>query len=192
MNHEKPVLDEIDALIAQGLDEHGVPLDDYSKDRYVKCELCQRDWHGTVNDTGCPGAYATAQQADDWRARYSKSKSVVPASIRVLSHRDGDRILAVYTDPAGHEVRGEIVYHNRAQDGDIVRHTALFIPFDEFNPGWSFNQDMARRSLTIVAQSEDSQQPGLLACIPVPDLPYRWNPVVALQDSPDTLGGDAT
>jgi hypothetical protein len=183
MNHEKPVLDEIDALIAQGLDEHGVPLDDYSKDRYVKCELCQQDWHGTVNFFGCPGAYATSQQADEWRVRYSKSKSVVPASIRVLPHRDGDRILAVYTDPAGREVRGEIVYQNCAQAGDIVRHTALFVPLDEFNAGWSFNEDMARRNLNIVAQPEDSQRQGLEADLVQFDEPYDWNPVVILEDS---------
>lgn len=53
-NPEKPVLDDIDELIAQGLDEHGVPLDDYSKDRYVKCSRCHSDWHG-LPTAHCPG-----------------------------------------------------------------------------------------------------------------------------------------
>jgi hypothetical protein len=54
MNPEKPVIDDIDELIASECDEDGVPLDDY--DRYDRCELCHQDWHG-LPYAGCPGAY---------------------------------------------------------------------------------------------------------------------------------------
>lgn len=73
MNHEDNTIDMIDQLMAQGLDDHGVPLDDYSSNRYDKCVLCQHDWHGTSNDYGCPGAWAGQE---DQAAYRSGSKSV--------------------------------------------------------------------------------------------------------------------
>jgi hypothetical protein len=67
-NPEKSVLDDIDELIASECDEHGVPLDDHNRDRYLKCELCHEDWHGKTNFMGCPGAYATEEQVKAWDA----------------------------------------------------------------------------------------------------------------------------
>lgn len=74
---EQPVLDEIDELMAQACDEHGVPLDDYSKDRYVKCELCQQDWHGTLSRMGCPGAYATSDQRKTWVGKRCRTDNYI-------------------------------------------------------------------------------------------------------------------
>lgn len=68
MPNEDSVIDDIDALIATELDEYGVPLDDYSKDRYPRCELCQRHWHG-LPFTECPGAYATDSEREDWKSK---------------------------------------------------------------------------------------------------------------------------
>jgi hypothetical protein len=55
-NPEKPVLDDIDELIASELDEHGNPLDDFRSDRYPRCERCLGHWHG-LPAGGCPGAF---------------------------------------------------------------------------------------------------------------------------------------
>jgi hypothetical protein len=60
MNPEKPVLDDIDELMAQECDEDGVPLDDYNNDRYDRCEMCHEDWHG-LPYADCPGAYGMKQ-----------------------------------------------------------------------------------------------------------------------------------
>jgi hypothetical protein len=66
------VVDDIDALIATELDEHGVPLDDYHADRYPKCELCQGHWHGLPKASGCPGGHASDLEIEDWRAKAHK------------------------------------------------------------------------------------------------------------------------
>lgn len=72
MPNEDNVIDEIDALIATELDEHGVPLDDYSVDRYPRCELCQGHWHGIPKASGCPGGHASDTEVEAWRAKSHK------------------------------------------------------------------------------------------------------------------------
>jgi hypothetical protein len=74
-NPEQHVMDDIDELMAQACDEHGVPLDDYNRDRYVKCELCQEDWHGLPYG-GCPGANATDDQRKRWVAAHSERRYI--------------------------------------------------------------------------------------------------------------------
>lgn len=71
-NQDKDILDDIDALIATELDEHGVPLDDYERDRYPRCELCQGHWHGLPKASGCPGGNATDAEVEAWRAKAHK------------------------------------------------------------------------------------------------------------------------
>lgn len=122
MNPEQHAIDLIDELMAQGLDAHGVPLDDYKRDRYVKCELCHQDWHGTPHSyNGCPGAYATQAQMEAWRIEYSKSVAWV--TFYVLDAGSGDRFTAAYTDSAGREIRGTLTI---TSDGSGV--VGFFIP----------------------------------------------------------------
>lgn len=70
--NEDKIIDDIDALIATELDEHGVPLDDYEADRYPRCELCQGHWHGLPKASGCPGGHASDFEIEDWRAKVHK------------------------------------------------------------------------------------------------------------------------
>jgi hypothetical protein len=71
-NREDAAIAAIDALIDEQL--RGGPVDDYEADRYVKCELCGQDWHGTPSDGGwngrtCPGAWAE----EDAKASYLRA-----------------------------------------------------------------------------------------------------------------------
>ena len=61
MNPEDRVIDAIDMLvdeqIAGALDRWGVPLDDYSSNRYPDCNICPHDWHGVRCEyCGCKGS----------------------------------------------------------------------------------------------------------------------------------------
>lgn len=77
-NAEDDTIDIIDALMAERLDEHGVPLDDYQTNRYDKCPLGQHDWHGKPW-MGCPGAWASEE--DTARMRNSKSVAAIDNTI---------------------------------------------------------------------------------------------------------------
>lgn len=116
-NPEKPVLDEIDQLIAAGLDDDGVPLDDYRKDRYVKCELCQRDWHGLPRGS-CPGAYGM-------KSRVSTSEVTAVGDVT-------RRILCVLVD--GHILGGFMpAYHTDEEQATI--YVQIMPDFDyQWNP----------------------------------------------------------
>lgn len=62
---EQRVLDDIEELVNEELTH---TPDDYhmNNQRYDKCELCQGLWHGLPGHNGCPGAYATEEQAQLW------------------------------------------------------------------------------------------------------------------------------
>jgi hypothetical protein len=64
-NPEDSVIGDIDELIDAALAVG--PVDDYEADRYVKCDLCGEDWHGTP-DGGCPGAWGD----DDAKAAFQR------------------------------------------------------------------------------------------------------------------------
>lgn len=126
-NPEQHVMDEIDELINAGLDDNGVPLDDYNVDRYVECELCQAHWHGLPKASGCPGAYATPEQRDAY------SKSVEPQQFfeQIIQPPSGawhTRMEAFFTDDEGRTVRGELVF--TSPDGEQTC-TALFIESEQ-------------------------------------------------------------
>lgn len=123
-NPEKPVMDDIDELIASELDQYGVPLDDYSQDRYVKCELCHGNWHGLPR-RGCPGAYATPQQLQAWCDEHSKSIATLDVPIG-----QDYRFNAVCISEDGRAVYGTLTLASR--DGAAE---ARFIPHDEQRQG---------------------------------------------------------
>lgn len=134
MNSEQHALDEIDALMAQALDEDGVPLDDYTADRYVKCEHCQGDWHGTPNNVGCPGAWADAKEVAQWR----ESKSVGPdadselfASL-VQGHGGRAEHGLIGEFPASYPLPDDTVVYGTVQIfGQPSGFLGVFIPNDE-------------------------------------------------------------
>ena len=81
------MIGDIDALIDAALAVG--PVDDYDADRYVKCELCGHDWHGTpaapfVGVRKCPGAWAD----DDAKAAYLRR----PAPTRYVDQVQGVRL----------------------------------------------------------------------------------------------------
>lgn len=62
---ERRVIDVIDQLVDEQLRQ---TPDDYEAPYSEVCELCGYEWHGVANGLGCPGAFATEQQLDAWRA----------------------------------------------------------------------------------------------------------------------------
>lgn len=75
-NPEQRVIDDIDKLVDETMaaalikTPNGdlVPRDDYSKNYYAKCELCDEDWHGLPRvENDCPGAYAPEDVKRAWR-----------------------------------------------------------------------------------------------------------------------------
>lgn len=73
MNAEDKVIDAIDELVSDSLAQ---PItDDYSVNRYEKCELCRSDWHGLptmdeYDDRSCPGAWASDEAKAAWREMF--------------------------------------------------------------------------------------------------------------------------
>lgn len=136
-------MDDIDALIATELDEHGVPLDDYSADRYDKCELCHDHWHGLPNGVECPGAWASDEVKESWR-RLGYSKSVdtqpfpyLPDSYECVGEAVNGRVEAIYHDPQGHDVRVTLaaifVADPTGSDAQPRGHIADLLQFDELH-----------------------------------------------------------
>jgi hypothetical protein len=82
MNSERKVIDEIDQLVNESL---AAPItDDYSVNRYERCELCRNDWHGLPTmddylDRSCPGAWASDEAKAAWREMFP-----APAAPRYL------------------------------------------------------------------------------------------------------------
>lgn len=99
MNPEQHAIDEIDELMAQACDEHGVPLDDYNNDRYVKCELCEQDWHGTVNELGCPGAWADDEQVAAYKTGVEINRSAAQLNDRTYPDLTSAAIAAMRRNP---------------------------------------------------------------------------------------------
>lgn len=164
-NPEQHVMDEIDELINAGLDDNGVPLDDYNADRYVECELCQAHWHGLPKASGCPGAYATVKQKHDWY-----SKSVEP------QQECQTRVEVFFTDRAGHMARGELVLTN---SNDGMQTYTLFIPSESDQP----------RGMTADLYTFDEARELTVQLFPdIPEASYHYVP---LDDSPIT-GQDDT
>lgn len=108
---EQHAIDEIDELIAAGLDDDGNPLDDYNADRYVKCELCQGDWHGTPSGS-CPGAWSTDEQKQEYATQSSKSVGSTHLSVIPDGHGGGpiNRMAARFTDMQGNIIDGTIIF----------------------------------------------------------------------------------
>jgi hypothetical protein len=70
---ETLVLDAIDQLVSESLAQPIV--DDYSVNRFERCEYCGNQWHGLpsyVEELGhdCPGGWADADALAAWRAMY--------------------------------------------------------------------------------------------------------------------------
>ena len=65
VNPEQAVIDVIDELVDESLAPG--PVDDYSVNRYDRCDLCRNDWHGLPSG-GCPGAYATEAEVEEYRS----------------------------------------------------------------------------------------------------------------------------
>jgi hypothetical protein len=69
-NPEADVIDAIDELVNEQLTHR---QDDYNERWSETCQLCGGQWHGLPGDAdngggpGCPGAYATEDQANQWR-----------------------------------------------------------------------------------------------------------------------------
>jgi hypothetical protein len=63
---EDKVLDVIDQLVDESLKK---PKDDYHQPFSEACHVCGYEWHGATNGLGCPGVFATDEQAATWRAR---------------------------------------------------------------------------------------------------------------------------
>lgn len=79
-NPEQPVIDAIDALVTEALAQPIV--DDYEVNRYERCELCRRQWHGLpefVMLSGgaqtCPGAWATDEDKAAWAEMFAPEPS---------------------------------------------------------------------------------------------------------------------
>lgn len=70
-NPEDDVCDAIAELVDESL-AHG-PTCDYDRPYLERCALCGYEWHGLTGNgmvgvAGCPGAHATDEQAQRWRA----------------------------------------------------------------------------------------------------------------------------
>lgn len=140
MKPEQHALDEIDALIAQGLDEHGVPIDNYqtNNQRYVKCELCQGQWHGLPNPMGCPGEYATQDQRKMWIGKRCRTTNYIGY---VTAEHEGVMCnVHLYLDDHGGYV-------------------GLLMPVETRRPGDLYTFDQARASFSVVTFGEGVQMP---------------------------------
>jgi len=98
VNAEQQVISDIDALIDECMAPG--PVDDYSVNRYDRCDTCSSQWHGLEDeDNGCPGAFATDNEIEAFRSRYSSHRPARPGSPWALSEL-----------PTGTRIDGSINY----------------------------------------------------------------------------------
>lgn len=62
--------DDIDRLVEESLRK---PKDDYRAPYSETCKLCGCEWHGETNGLGCPGQFATDEQAQAWRIAFGEN-----------------------------------------------------------------------------------------------------------------------
>jgi hypothetical protein len=70
-NPEQSVVSAIDELVDESLARPIV--DDYSVNRFERCELCGSQWHGLpiyVEERSCPGAWASDEAKSVWRTMF--------------------------------------------------------------------------------------------------------------------------
>lgn len=159
MTDERHVMDEIDELIATELDDDGVPLDDYNQDRYVKCELCHHDWHGSPNKFGCPGAWATDGQKQEYDVD-EYSKSLAGLGLRIVGVQPDHRLTAVFTNVDGHQVRG----------------TVMFTPYEPGSVAVFMPDPPAGLAEYRYVAIDISEWRGMLAALPLYDEANNLNP----------------
>jgi hypothetical protein len=76
-NPEQSVVSAIDELVDESLARPIV--DDYSVNRFERCEICGNDWHGlpTFVEHGqrsCPGAWASDEAKSVWRTMFQRPR----------------------------------------------------------------------------------------------------------------------
>lgn len=155
---------------------HG-PTDDYERDYQERCDTCHGEWHG-LPAYGCPGAYATPEQRDEYlqthyRGRNTGTRPIYPQYTYyegfAPSTAVNDQALEGYT-PIGYvdQVDSVHIHEDRPAFPNSVSHCGT----SEYTTSWTLTDLQRMRERAWLTRTYDQTPTFDMPILTIPSTQY--------------------